>query len=213
MRLLVCGSRDWADEGLIERVLSGYARETVVIHGGAPGADKLAGAAAKKLGMSVDVFPADWAHYGKAAGPKRNQKMLDKGQPDAVIAFHPDLSQSKGTKDMIERSEKAGLSVTLITGRPTMTCDDAFEGLATAYWRLLSAIDAKVKDETDGMPDWLAADAAKEVRVSCFPDEKDLWLAAYARVMGAMARADIAAGYEPFTPWIERTEVVQRSLF
>ena len=38
--------------------------------------------------------------YGKAAGPIRNQQMLDEGKPDVVIAF-PGAS---GTADMINRA-------------------------------------------------------------------------------------------------------------
>jgi hypothetical protein len=85
-----------------------------------------------------------------------------------------------------------------------MTCEEAFEGLCQAYWRLLSAIDKKVKEETDGLPDWMVADVAREVRETCYLEEKKLWEDAYARVMSAMARADIAAGFEPFTPLSKR---------
>lgn len=48
---------------------------------------------------------------GKAAGPIRNQHMLDGYHPDMVVFFHHDLSSSKGTKDMVERARKAGVPV------------------------------------------------------------------------------------------------------
>ena len=32
-------------------------------------------------------YPVDWEKYGKAAGPIRNQQMIDKGKPDLVVAF------------------------------------------------------------------------------------------------------------------------------
>jgi hypothetical protein len=35
--------------------------------------------------------------------------MLDQGRPDIVLAFHANISQSKGTKDMVERAKKAGI--------------------------------------------------------------------------------------------------------
>ncbi len=63
--------------------------------------------------MSVDKFPAAWDKYGKAAGPIRNQQMIDEGRPDFVIAFHSNVGQSRGTMDMLCRANKAGLVVTL----------------------------------------------------------------------------------------------------
>jgi len=35
--------------------------------------------------------------------------MLDQGRPDIVLAFHTNINQSKGTKDMVERAKKAGI--------------------------------------------------------------------------------------------------------
>ena len=108
LRVLVCGDREWTDLAPITRELK-RCRPAVVIHGGARGADTLAGTAARILKMQVEVFPADWERYGKAAGPMRNQQMLDEGKPDLVLAFHEHLEKSKGTKDMIRRAEKAGV--------------------------------------------------------------------------------------------------------
>lgn len=63
--------------------------------------------------MGVESFPANWSQYGHAAGPIRNQKMLDQN-PDLVIAFHFDLEHSKGTKDMINRAKKACIPVRFV---------------------------------------------------------------------------------------------------
>jgi hypothetical protein len=52
-------------------------------------------------------FPAEWDKHGKKAGFIRNQKMLDEGKPDVVIAF----PGGNGTKDMIRRAEAAGVKV------------------------------------------------------------------------------------------------------
>ena len=81
-----------------------------IIHGGAKGADSIAGETAQALGFKVVEFPANWSQYGKGAGPKRNQEMLNQ-KPDLVLAFHPDLSRSKGTKHMVEIARKAGVPV------------------------------------------------------------------------------------------------------
>jgi len=40
--------------------------------------------------------------------------MLDEGKPDLVLAFHTDIKNSKGTKNMIQQAEKRGIKVILI---------------------------------------------------------------------------------------------------
>lgn len=113
MRLLVCGDRNWADRAAVARFIA-EADPEVVIHGAARGADSLAGEEATRLGISVEAYPADWTRYGRAAGPVRNQQMLTEGRPDAVLAFHEDITNSKGTADMVRRARKAGLPVTVV---------------------------------------------------------------------------------------------------
>jgi YspA, cpYpsA-related SLOG family len=102
VRLLICGSRSWTDETPIRAALE-RARPEVVIHGAARGADTLAGRIAAELGCRVLPFPADWS-LGRAAGVLRNQRMLDEGRPNWVIAFADDLRASRGTRDMVERA-------------------------------------------------------------------------------------------------------------
>ena len=110
LRLLVCGDRLWGDkEAIRERILA--LSPGVIIHGGAQGADTLAGLAAAELGIPTEVYPAQWVRLGRAAGMIRNQQMLDEGRPDYVLAFHDDLAHSKGTANMIRRAEKAGIPV------------------------------------------------------------------------------------------------------
>jgi hypothetical protein len=113
MVVLVCGSRDYTDYGKIYDYLKNI-DASLVIAGGCRGADTLAVRAAKACGYPFWEFPADWQRFGKAAGPIRNQSMLDEGQPDLVIAFHKHLEQSKGTKDLITRAKAKGVSVRLI---------------------------------------------------------------------------------------------------
>ena len=113
-RILVCGDRNLCEYNEIHELLGEFPSTSVVIHGGCRGADKMAGFVAELLGMKVKVFPADWKRYGKAAGPIRNKKMLDEGCPDVVLAFHEDISRSKGTKNMIEQACERGVDVILI---------------------------------------------------------------------------------------------------
>jgi hypothetical protein len=114
MRVLICGDRHWADQAKIHQALNALEGVSLVIEGECQGADLLGREVAEALGIPVRPFPADWRRYGRAAGPVRNQQMLDEEQPDQVLAFHPDLARSKGTADMVRRARKAGLPVTVI---------------------------------------------------------------------------------------------------
>lgn len=112
--LLVCGDRNWQDYAAILKEIKLLLPE-VVIEGEAKGADTWARLAAQELGITVLKFPADWNKYGKSAGPIRNIQMLKEGQPDLVLAFHDDVEHSKGTKNMVEISRKAGVAVKIWT--------------------------------------------------------------------------------------------------
>jgi len=116
MRILVCGDRKWDDMPFINKILREYwfdaqefGDDFVIIHGAAKGADSIAGEIARKQGVKEEEFPAEWNKHGKAAGPIRNQKMLDIGKPNLVLAFHDNIDSSKGTRDMIAKAKRAGI--------------------------------------------------------------------------------------------------------
>jgi hypothetical protein len=111
MRVLICGCRKFADFAAIQKVIDGLNDGDIVIHGCARGADSIAGYLAKKRGLTVLEFPADWNKHGKAAGPIRNKQMLVEGKPNKVFAFYTDKSISRGTKNMVKQARKAGLRV------------------------------------------------------------------------------------------------------
>ena len=116
MRLLICGDREWTNQSTIHSVLTNYdPNTTTVITGGARGADKIAHFIASELKMQTEVYEADWVKFGKSAGPIRNSEMINKGKPDVVIAFHSDLSKSKGTADTVRRAKKLNIPVFLFT--------------------------------------------------------------------------------------------------
>lgn len=120
MRVLICGDRNWRDEssicGLIDILADNYP-DLVIIHGGANGADSIAGDIAEFREVKVLEFKADWNKYGRAAGPIRNQQMLDEGKPNLIYAFHPDLKNSRGTLDMVKRARSANLPVTWVDSK------------------------------------------------------------------------------------------------
>ena len=108
--ILVTGGRNYYDKEVIHATLKELDRQhgiTTLIHGGASGADTIAGAWAKEQGITVWVYPADWAKYGKAAGPMRNRDMLTRGKPDLVVAFEG----GRGTANMIKQAREAGILV------------------------------------------------------------------------------------------------------
>lgn len=106
MRVVVCGGRDYSDPIRVVSVLDALGI-TELAHGAALGADALAAWWALHNGVPTTVFPARWLDHGKAAGPMRNQQMLDEFKPDQVVAFPGD----RGTAHMVRIAEKAGVPV------------------------------------------------------------------------------------------------------
>lgn len=114
MKVIVCGSRDWTDGEPIRRALTHLANRHIqveVVHGGARGADSLAGQIAANLGLTVRAELADWVGRGRGAGPERNRRMLALG-PSLVLAFKdgldPALSRG-GTEHMLRIAIAAGV--------------------------------------------------------------------------------------------------------
>jgi hypothetical protein len=115
MKVLVCGGRNFNDAMTLGSWLGGIHKNngpiTLLIQGGAPGADFMASEFAKWMGIPVQTFPADWDRYGKSAGPRRNKQMLDEGKPDLVVAFEG----GKGTANMVEQAKAAGINIFMAT--------------------------------------------------------------------------------------------------
>lgn len=122
MKVLVCGGRDYDNHDAFQRAMlehvgkrSQYYAEDDnwlpsdihIIAGGAGGADTMAIDWAVVNWCGFTEYPADWKTHGKAAGPIRNQQMLDEGRPDLVVAF----PGGRGTADMVARARKAGVEV------------------------------------------------------------------------------------------------------
>lgn len=112
MRVLVCGSRGWHDRDRIAaRMFALPPGDTVVVHGAARGADRIAEQEAQKCGHLVEAHPADWKGLGKKAGYIRNVEMVESGV-DLVIAFHD--GRSAGTQHTIDEARKRGIPVEVI---------------------------------------------------------------------------------------------------
>jgi hypothetical protein len=118
MRIIVCGSRYAKPEAArrIAQILDWLAEEVpgphTLIEGDAPGVDRLAGGVGQKRGWGVIAVPAEWSKNGRAAGPIRNQRMLDENPTiNAVVAFPamPINYDRSGTMDMVKRALNAGI--------------------------------------------------------------------------------------------------------
>lgn len=106
MRVLVTGGRKYDNQARVNRVLNDL-HPSQIAQGGASGADRSAALWAHETATSCYTYPADWTKHGKAAGPIRNQKMLEIFQPDLVVAF----PGGRGTEDMVDRARKAFVPV------------------------------------------------------------------------------------------------------
>jgi len=116
--MLVCGDRNWTNSYVGFAILDWIHHSvsvTTVIEGEARGADRMARDWARSRSIYVVKFPALWDIHGRAAGPIRNQQMLDEGRPDFVVAFHDDLDASRGTAHMVRIATAAGLDVRCFT--------------------------------------------------------------------------------------------------
>ena len=78
--IVAAGGRDlgWSSTRIATALFAASGGRLVqrLFHGGARGADQAIDAAAERLGWPVAVMAAQWARYGRAAGPVRNRQML-----------------------------------------------------------------------------------------------------------------------------------------
>jgi hypothetical protein len=114
MKIAIVGSRDFCthEEGehgivcplneaakdAVYTILSRHQHKDTVVSGGARGVDSWAEAAAKGVGMTVEIYPADWETHGRSAGFKRNEDIIRAA--DKVYAVWD--GASRGTKHSID---------------------------------------------------------------------------------------------------------------
>lgn len=114
-RVLVCGKRDYTDSlkmyAVLDQLKRKHGENLVIITGGASGADRIAAIWAIRCRVDLIVMHARWDSEGKAAGPRRNERMLEQN-PDEVLAFSHDYPNSRGTRHMISLAEDAEVKVT-----------------------------------------------------------------------------------------------------
>ena len=118
LKMIIAGGRDFNDYGLLldymnllepDLAFFNGAEQTglEIVSGACRGADALGERFAREFDLQITQFPADWAAYGKSAGPRRNRLMAD--YADVLVAFWD--GKSRGTKHMIDTAREAGLEV------------------------------------------------------------------------------------------------------
>ena len=108
-RVLFTGSRRWEDRAKVMAIMATLPIDAVVIVGECRGLDEMVIEEAEKRGLQIQLYVADWTAHGRAAGPKRNQRMIDEGKPTEAHAFP--LDDSRGTWDCVRRCQKAGVPI------------------------------------------------------------------------------------------------------
>jgi len=110
MKILVCGGREFRNRELLNKILDSTLKFstpiTMLINGGARGADSLAHLWALTNGVQTVKCEANWNYHKKSAGAKRNLAMLLL-DPDLVIAF----PGGTGTAHMIKVARDYGIPV------------------------------------------------------------------------------------------------------
>lgn len=109
MKTIIAGSRTATRQNVLDAISAcAWSNSiTTVITGKAQGADAYGEEWARSKGIQVLEFHADWAKYGKRAGPIRNVAMANAAQ--ALIAVWD--GESRGTANMIEEARNRGLKV------------------------------------------------------------------------------------------------------
>ena len=115
-KVIVCGSRGFKNYVIMKSKLDALLvnkidnSRVVILSGCAQGADICGENYAVESLLEVERFPAQWSKYGKSAGFRRNELMLQ--QADAVVAFWD--GKSHGTAHMIEIASKSGKPIRVV---------------------------------------------------------------------------------------------------
>lgn len=113
-KVLVTGGRkyEYANDRVPEVLdaIHGVDPISLLIHGNYGATDLAAHAWAISRGVKPAPEDAEWTRYGPAAGPMRNQRMIDTHCPDLCVAF----PGGPGTRDCASKMRKAGIPVRVV---------------------------------------------------------------------------------------------------
>ena len=110
MRLIIAGGRTLKLSGQeLDEIMEELwvPDPDTVVTGLASGIDTAGARWARYHNIPLDLYPAEWSLYGKAAGPMRNQKMAENA--DGLLLIWD--GKSRGSKSMKFEAEKRGLDI------------------------------------------------------------------------------------------------------
>ena len=127
MKIAIIGGRDFNDYELVKKIMSKLPKQpTLIVSGGAKGADTLGEQWADEFGVYKQIFHARWndlttkpryiktrydgVKYNALAGFNRNKDIINNS--DLVIAFWD--GKSKGTLDSITNAGEKGKQVIIV---------------------------------------------------------------------------------------------------
>ena len=120
MVLFVFGSRSVVDRVLVDRVLGWWSGVDTVWSGGARGADALGVAWARRRGLPVREWLADWGRFGRSAGVRRTRALVDELPADALCVCFAQSgcssvgALSAGSAHSVRFCRERGLSVLVV---------------------------------------------------------------------------------------------------
>ncbi len=121
-KILVTGSRNWEDTtenrmmfndamaAIISDPPISKDRVRIVVGDCPTGLDKIARDWCVQWGFPYDMHIARWDLYDKAAGPIRNQEMVDT-RPDVCVGFPKPGEDNRGTYNCMIRAKLADIQV------------------------------------------------------------------------------------------------------
>lgn len=110
MKIIVTGGRNYQNSTKLKEVLDSL-NPSLIIQGGATGADSLAVTYALENNLPIKTYNADWEKHGRAAGPIRNNIMILENQDATVVAF----PGGSGTLSCTNLAKRFNLNIIQIT--------------------------------------------------------------------------------------------------
>lgn len=110
MKIAILGSRDYLHLHKVKHYVSTIPAGTTVVSGGFRGVDECAATTARRRGLPVMVFNANWKRYGKTAGVRHMQDIL--GAAERVVIYWD--GKSRGSKILIAMAKKMGKPLQII---------------------------------------------------------------------------------------------------
>lgn len=103
MKIIVSGGRKYNNKALLFEALDQIHKDnkiTMIVNGGATGADFLSTMWAIENKVSYKIYKAEWDKYGKAAGFRRNKEMISSNMDATFLLAFPGGNGTNHAKDI-----------------------------------------------------------------------------------------------------------------